>query len=113
MGFTLGGIFSAVAVMAVALIVQLARPAHADAPPPAETAAVVPAPAAPAPVVTELPVQTKVVTQAPAHVVRHLKSQKKTKVVASGRMKSNAILARHDSRDKRKQKADLDRLLGL
>src|SRR5437660_7612363 len=56
MGVTLGVIFSAVAVMAVALIVQLTRPAHADAPPQV-AAATLPAPMAPAPVVTPPPVQ--------------------------------------------------------
>src|SRR5437588_5835671 len=88
MGVTLGVIFSAVAVMAVALIVQLTRPAHADAPPTVATAAV-PAPAAPAPVVTAPPVQT---VQAPAvHGVsvahfKHPKAQKKpAKSMASGK----------------------------
>ena len=116
MGVTLGVIFSAVAVLAVALIVQLSRPAHADTPPPAEVAAV-PAPQAPAPVVTAPPVQTAVAPalhSAPAAHAKHAKLHKKaTKAVASGHAKSAAILARHDSRDKRKQKDDLDRLLGL
>jgi hypothetical protein len=118
MGVTLGVIFSAVAVMAVALIVHLTRPAHADTPPAVAQAAVA-APQAPAPVVTEPPVQTAAapaVGSAPkasiAHA-KHAKLQKKAKAVASGHAKSRAILARHDSRDKRKQKDDLDRMLGL
>jgi len=114
MGVTLGVIFSAVAVMAVALIVQLTRSAHADGPPPVATAAV-PAPQAPAPVVTPPPVQpavhsVSVVRSAP---VKHAKLQKKAAKPAIGRAKSAAILARHDSHEKRKQKDDLDRMLGL
>ena len=113
MGVTLGVIFSAVAVLAVALIVQLSRPAHADTPPAAEVAAV-PAPQAPAPVVTAPPVQTAVAPALHSAPAKHAKLHRKAaKPVASGHAKSAAILARHDSRDKRKQKDDLDRLLGL
>jgi hypothetical protein len=115
MGVTLGAIFSAVAVVAVAMIVQLTRPAHADATPEVAVAAV-PAPQAPAPVVTEPPVQTAVapaVQTAPASRVKHMKSHKKNRFASKRSKKSRAILARHDSREKRRQKDDLDRLLGL
>jgi hypothetical protein len=113
-GAILAVIFSAVAVFAVVLIVHLTRPAHADTPP--VQAAAVPAPAAPAPVVTEPPVQPAVapaVRSSPVTHAKQSKSHKKSKAVASGKAKANAILARHDSRQKRKQKDDLDRLLGL
>jgi hypothetical protein len=113
MGVTLGVIFSAVAVMAVALIVQLTKPAHADGPPPVATAAVA-APEAPAPVVTAPPVQPASAPAVHAAPVKHAKLHKKVAKPASvGKAKSASILARHDSREKRRQKDDLDRMLGL
>jgi hypothetical protein len=112
MGVTLGVIFSAVAVMAVALIVHLTQPAHADTPPPVAVAAV-PAAAGPAPVVTPPPVQTASAPAVSSAPVKHAKLHKKASRPVIGHAKATAILARHDSHEKRKQKDDLDRMLGL
>ncbi len=112
-GITLGTLFGAVAVMALVLIVKLTRMAHAETPP-AVAAAPVAAPQAPAQVETPPPVQPAVasaVGSAPVAHAKHVKSH--AKVAPVGHAKSRAILARHDSASKRKQKDDLDRLLGL
>ena len=121
-GLTLGGVFSTVAITAAVLIVHLTRPAHADVAPQVAAAAVA-APAAAAPVVTTPPVQTAQAPTEGSAQVAHLnaKHAKHAKVAhAKGirtasltHAKSSAILARHDTASKRKQKDDLDRLLGL
>jgi hypothetical protein len=116
-GITLGGIFGTVAVGAAVLIIQLTKPAHAEAVPAANTA-VVAAPAEPEEVVTEAPVQPApakaVRTAAPSKAkIAKIKQKKAAKALAASRAKKGSILARHDSREKRKQKDDLDRLLGL
>ena len=112
LGVTLGGIFASVAVGALALVVHLTRPAHAETQPAlAETS--VTAPAATPQVVTPPPVQSAEQVASVSHSrhtrtpARHAPKPTFTKA------KSTAILARHDSREKRKQKDDLDRLLGL
>ncbi len=119
-GVTLGSVFGAVAVTALVLIVYLTRSAHADTPP-AVAAAAVAAPSAPAQVGTPPPVQPEVAQPlVSAAAPKHAKASKaaKSKVKATHNLavaKQNraAILARHDSHEKRKQKDDLDRLLGL
>jgi hypothetical protein len=120
-GLTLGGVFTVVAVTCAVLIVHMTRPAHAATPPQVAAAAVA-APETAAPVATAPPVQT---AQAPTTVAsvakvsakhgKHAKVAhgKATRVASIGHAKSSAILARHDSASKRKQKDDLDRLLGL
>lgn len=115
MGITLGTIFSAVAVTAAILIVHLTRDTRPTAPI-AVAAATVSAPAATARVETPPPVQPE--NQQPAVSAAHTSHNKRTshRKVASRRYshaKSAAILARHDSKEKRRQKDDLDRLLGL
>jgi predicted lipid-binding transport protein (Tim44 family) len=116
-GITMGGIFGTVAVGAAVLIVQLTKPAHAEAIPVANTA-VIAAPAAPEAVVTAPPVQPEPAkaarSSAPSKAkIAKLNKKKAARSLAEARAKKSSILARHDSRDKRKQKDDLDRLLGL
>jgi hypothetical protein len=120
-GFTLGGVFSVVAVTCAVLIVHMTRPAHADTTPQVAAAPAI-TPEAATPVVTAPPVQT---AQTPttdgaplASAAKHGKHAKAahakaTRTASLGHAKSAAILARHDTASKRKQKDDLDRLLGL
>lgn len=117
LGATLGGIFSVVAVGAAVLIVQLTRPAHADAPSVKmlESAAVAPV-SAPARVETPPPAAPPLVAATSGHAkIKHLKASHHTKVARApiSKDRASAILAKHDSREKRKAKDDLDRLLGL
>lgn len=123
LGATLGGIFAVIAIGSMITIVQLTRP-----PAPAPTAAVVAAPtptAAPAPVApaaqpaaTPAPVASDEPSLAPApHHKRHHAAHHKAVRLASAKRASNAhaatILARHDSKQKRREKDALDKLLGL
>ena len=119
-GVMLGSVFGAVAVTALVLIVYLTRSAHADAPP-AVAAAAVAAPVAQPQVVTPPPVQPEAQQPAVSAVAsKHVKTAKASKAkakaahnLAAAKQNRSAILARHDSREKRKQKDDLDRMLGL
>ena len=121
-GATLGVIFASVAVGAAALIVHLTRPAHADVPPPvaALAAPAVPAPAAVAAVETPPPVSPAVVADSShhknaksAHGAKLAKHSARPSRPAITHDKASAILAKHDSHSKRKDKDDLDRMLGL
>jgi hypothetical protein len=111
LGATLGGVFALVAVGAAAIIIHLSRPTQAAAAPAPAVAAVAAAPEAVAPVETPPPAPPAANVQV-AHKSHH--SAKATKAAKPIRKdKANAILAKHDSREKRKAKNDLDRLLGL
>lgn len=114
-GATLGGVFALVAVGAAVIIVHLTRPSHAAEAPMAAVAAAPVAPAAVAPVETPPPAPVAAQPQV-AHKSKH--SGKATKVAhvkakPINHDRANAILAKHDSREKRKAKDDLDRMLGL
>jgi hypothetical protein len=119
-GVMLGTIFGVVAVTALLLIVHLTRSAHADNTP-AVAAAAVAAPVAQPQVVTPPPVQPEAAQPAVSAVsAKHAKVAKASKSkakaahnLAVAKQNRSAILARHDSHEKRKQKDDLDRLLGL
>jgi hypothetical protein len=119
-GLTLGSVFAVVAVTALVLIVYLTRSAHADAPP-AMAAAALAAPTAQPQVVTPPPVQPQtaqpsVSALSPKHAKASKVAKSKVKAannLAAARQNRAAILARHDSHEKRKQKDDLDRMLGL
>ncbi len=119
-GLTLGGVFGTVAVTTLVMIVHLTRPENAE-PAPQVAAAPVATPAVASPVVTAPPVQTNAVPTAggaalasvSAKHVKHKSHSKPIRTASLGRVRSGAILARHDTVAKRKQKDDLDRLLGL
>ena len=121
LGVTLGGIFGVIALGSAVTAYELTKTT-----PKAPEVAAVAAPAAPAPVVTT-PAVT-VTASAPAaqaddaaparHASKHAKASKKAakhqqKFAKLSPAKSAALIAKHDSKDKRKQKDALDKLLGL
>jgi hypothetical protein len=134
-GATLGGIFGVIAIGSGLLIIQLT---HTDKPAPIAAVAAAPI-AAPAPVVAApaAPVAAAAVA-APAtasaddsaqaadskhHSKKHaaksakkaakLASAKKTKAAPVSTEQRGTILAKHDTKDKRHEKDQLDKLLGL
>jgi hypothetical protein len=125
-GYTLGGVFGAILITCGVLIVVLTRPASAAvaaAPVVAEPVAAAAQVAAPAEAQDEAPAAA-----APAHeksashghhrtAKRHDKHAKSTRVASAKPImtdaKASAIMAKHDSRQKRKDKDALDKLLGL
>jgi type IV secretory pathway VirB10-like protein len=140
LGFGLGAIFAVIAVGCGWLIFKMTRsPIVATASvatAPAAQPSVAPTATAPAPAPAAKPValaapQTPAPQEAAAAESaptphRHHSSSRhhhhSSKVASAGKAKpskpmssekSNAILAKHDSKEKRKQKDDLDKLLGL
>ena len=119
LGLTLGGVFGVIVLGSAVAAYELTKPAPSAVP---EVAAAAAAPAVAAPVVTTVAPVTVTATSAPksdAVASRHAKhGAKKSKhvTVASNKAwhaKTNAILAKHDSKEKRKAKDDIDKLLGL
>src|SRR5581483_2520480 len=119
LGLTLGGIFGVIALGSAVTAYELTKSA-----PKAPEIAAVAAPAAPAQVVTTPAVTVTVpapAAQADEPVARHAskhahaskKAAKHQKFAKLSPAKSAAILAKHDTKDKRKQKDALDKLLGL
>ena len=116
LGAVIGGVFGFILIGTGLIMFHLVRPAEAAQPVAVEAVAPVSPVAAPAQVETPPPVQ-RVESTVPAAAphkaqVRKGKASKKMAKLppASTRAK---IVARHDSRDKRKAKDDLDRMLGL
>jgi hypothetical protein len=120
LGLTLGGIFGVIVLGSAVTAYELTK-----TPPKAPEVAAVAAPAAPAPTVTTpavtvtatAPAAQAATDAAPAkHASKHAhkSSSKHSKGMArlSG-AKSSAILAKHDSKEKRQKKDALDKLLGL
>jgi hypothetical protein len=128
LGAALGVVFTGVLVGAGALIVNLTRPAVAAKPavatlPGSATAAagvvtappaVAAAPAAPAATASKASAPATVATTSHHHHHGHKSATPPSHGVAKAPAQDNsaAILARHDSREKRKAKDDLDKLLG-
>ncbi|HEX4460404.1 MAG TPA: hypothetical protein VIA18_20645 [Polyangia bacterium] len=133
LGATLGGIFGVIAIGSGLLIIQLT---HTDKPAPiaavaaAPIAAPAPAVAAPAAPVAPAPVAAPATASADesaqaADTKHHSKhhasrSSKKAARLASAKkaktapvVSSGTILAKHDTKDKRHEKDQLDKLLGL
>jgi hypothetical protein len=121
LGVTLGGIFGVIALGSAVTAYELTKPV-----PKAPEVAAVAAPEAPAPTVTT-PAATVMAkasvasndSPAPArHASKHAKkaSKRASKAIAKRGLtpaKSAAILAKHDSKEKRRAKDNLDKLLGL
>jgi hypothetical protein len=124
LGIGLGLVFTGVIVVAVALAVNLTRPLVVAAPAVAPVPAVAPiaakvetappAPAAPVAPAAAQPEREPMQTAAHSHHHHsHHTHGHSTKVAAAPAPdRSQAILARHDSKEKRKAKDDLDKLLG-
>jgi hypothetical protein len=130
LGVVLGGVFGVIAVGSVAVIVHLTRStppmtALAAAPVAAPTAAAAPAAA---PAAAAAPVASADDDAAPAakKASKHHSSHNKAMKVASAKRASTAptasaadakqratILAKHDTKEKRREKDALDKLLGL
>jgi hypothetical protein len=105
---TIGTLFASVAFGAGLLVVYLTRTAHAQTPPAVAASAVsAPSIAAPAPALENPPAPS--VASAPAKHGRpsHHATMRPSHANAAG------ILARHDSKEKRRQKDQLDKMLGL
>lgn len=125
LGATLGSIFAVIAIGSAVAIVQLTHSptpplaAVVAAPPPTPAAAPVAAPApAAAPAAAAAAVASKETPAARPHATRQRTRPHRAKVAASrhteeGAAKRAAVVARHDSKEKRHEKDALDKLLGL
>lgn len=128
LGATLGGIFAVIAIGSAYLVFAMVRPPAAPAALAAAPSVTAPQPAAPVAVAAapsaaaddEAPAATPAKASKSAKASKHAKAKKahaKTAVAKRDKSlsdaKAHAILAKHDSKQNRKSKDDLDRLLGL
>lgn len=134
-GLGLGGIFGVIAIGSMVTIVQLTRPAATPAPVTAVAMAAAPGAAASAPVAAAAPAEKASAPVAAAdddvsvgkkHATKkHARASRRAMKVASAKhspvpgnaldstAKRETVLAKHDTKDKRREKDALDKLLGL